>query len=133
MIDVPAIRELYRYNRWANGRVFEVASRLNPEEYARDVGSSYPSVRDTLLHIIWAEWIWLQRWKGTSPQVVFQAADFPRLEALRARWSEVEIEQRAFLAAVTAERLPAVSAPPDEFLFVLSEICIHISDTLVRR
>ncbi|MGH9383708.1 MAG: DinB family protein, partial [Vicinamibacterales bacterium] len=73
MIDVQAVQGLYRYNRWANCRIFEALSHLTPEEFARDLGSSHPSVRDTLLHIVWAEWIWLQRWNGVSPEVVFDA------------------------------------------------------------
>lgn len=108
MIDVPAIQELYRYNGWANGRMFEAVSNLTPEAFSRDLGSSYPSARDMLLHIVWAEWIWLQRWKGLSPHSVWQAADYPDLDALRARWSDVEIEQGAFLDAINRERLVAV-------------------------
>jgi uncharacterized damage-inducible protein DinB len=107
MIDVAAIQELYRYNQWANGRTFAAVSNLTTEEFSRDLGSSYPAARDTFLHIVWAEWIWLQRWKGRSPQSVSDAADFPDLDAVRTRWSEVEIEQRAFLDALTAERLLA--------------------------
>lgn len=60
-MDVNDIHELYRYNEWANDRVFDIVSRLAPEEFTRDLGNSYPSVRDTLTHIVWAEWIWLQR------------------------------------------------------------------------
>jgi uncharacterized damage-inducible protein DinB len=108
MMDVPAIRELYRYNGWANGRLLEAVSTLTPDEFSRDLGSSYPSARDTLLHIVWAEWIWLQRWKGLSPQSVFQAADFPDVDAVRTRWSEVALEQRSFLEAIAAERLLTV-------------------------
>jgi uncharacterized damage-inducible protein DinB len=108
MIDAGVIRELYRYNHWANGRVFEAVPGLTQEEFARDLGGSYRSVRDTLTHIVWAEWIWLQRWKGTSPQTVFQATAFPHPEDLRVRWLQVAIEQRAFVDAVTAERLLAV-------------------------
>lgn len=108
MIDVPAIQELYRYNGWANGRMFEAVSNLTPEGVSRDLGSSYPSARDTLLHIVWAEWIWLQRWKGFSPQSVWQAADYPDLDALGTRWSDVKIEQGAFLDAISVERLRAV-------------------------
>ena len=105
MFDVPAIQGLYRYNTWANGRVFDAASSLGSEEFTKDLGSSYPSVRDTLLHIVWAEWIWLQRWQGVSPQDVFQPTDFASCDAVRARWSAVEGEQRIFLAALTSERL----------------------------
>ena len=97
MLDVPVIRELYRYNSWANSRLFHSVAHLSANEFTRDLGSSYPSLRDTLLHIVSAEWIWLQRWNGSSPEAMFQARDFPDLAALRARWSEVEIDQQACL------------------------------------
>lgn len=107
-MDVGAVQGLYRYHRWANGRVFEAVSHLSPEEFVRDLRSSHRSVRNTLLHIVWAEWIWLQRWQGLSPHAVFQAAEFPSPDAVRARWSEVESEERRFLEEVTVERLLAV-------------------------
>ena len=110
MIDVPVVRELYRYNTWANGRLFHSVAHLSADEFTRDLGSSYPSLRDTLLHIVSAEWIWLERWKGSSPQSMFQARDFPDVPALRARWSEVEIDQQDFLETVTPERLLAAVA-----------------------
>jgi uncharacterized damage-inducible protein DinB len=47
MFDLPALQGLYRYNTWANGRVFDAASSLGPDEFTKDLGSSYPSVRDT--------------------------------------------------------------------------------------
>jgi uncharacterized damage-inducible protein DinB len=108
MMDVADIQELYRYNQWANDRVFEAVSGMTLEEFTRDLGNSYPSVRDTLTHIVWAEWIWLQRWKGTSPQYKFHAAEFPDVNTLNTRWLELKVEQRAFVEAVTGERLHAV-------------------------
>ena len=108
MIDVSAVQELYRYNRWANGRVFEAVSKLTEKEFANDLGSGHPSVRDTLTHIVWAECLWLQRWTGRSSQTAFQAADFPLPDTLKAKWLEVEIEQRKFIEVVSAERLLAI-------------------------
>jgi uncharacterized damage-inducible protein DinB len=108
MVDVAVIRELYHYNVWANARVFEAVSSLTQEQFTRNLGSSYSSVRDTLAHIVWAEWIWLQRWKGTSPRIVFEGTNFPRPDTLKARWVELEIEQRAFVEAITTERLASV-------------------------
>ena len=109
-MDVSDIQELYRYNQWANDRVFEVVSGLTSHEFTRDLGSSFPSVRDTLIHIVWAEWVWLQRWKGSSPQRMFDATEFPHLNTLKARWVELKVEQRAFLGTVTDERLRVVVA-----------------------
>jgi uncharacterized damage-inducible protein DinB len=105
MVDVPVIQELYQYNRWANDRVFEALSSLTQAEFTRNLAGSYPSVRDTLAHIVWAEWIWLQRWKGISPQLVFEPGDFPAVGALRARWLDVEIDRRAFIETLTTEGL----------------------------
>ncbi len=42
-------------------------SALTPEQFTRDLGSSFKSVRDTLAHLYSAEWAWYQRWHGTSP------------------------------------------------------------------
>jgi uncharacterized damage-inducible protein DinB len=107
MIDPGVVQELYRYNRWANVRAFEAVAPLTQDAFAGDLGSSHSSVRDTLTHIVWAEWLYLRRWQGTSPQTVFRARDFPHPDDLRARWSEIEAEQRAFVASLTAERLLA--------------------------
>jgi uncharacterized damage-inducible protein DinB len=108
MTDVRSIQGLYQYNSWANGRAFDAVAPLSQAEFVKDLRSSHPSVRDTLLHIVWAEWIWLERWNGVSPQVAFRTTDFPSPDAVRARWSEVEVEQRRFLDALTSERLVAI-------------------------
>jgi uncharacterized damage-inducible protein DinB len=57
---------------------------------------------------VWAEWIWLQRWKGLSPRIIFAATDYPDPAALRTRWLDVETEQHAFLSTLTDERLGSV-------------------------
>jgi uncharacterized damage-inducible protein DinB len=108
MRDVGAIRELYRYNEWANARMFEAVARTTREQFVEDLGSSFPSLRDTLTHIVWGEWLWLQRWKGISPQTRFQPLEFPRVEVLRERWQHVTAEQRDFLDWVTADHLTSV-------------------------
>ena len=110
MVDPTDIQELYRYNRWANDRMFDTVCHLTVNEFTRDLGSSFPSARDTLTHLVWAEWIWLQRWKGMSPQLVFDPTEFSHPQALKARWLEVKAEQHAFLGVLTTERLRAVVA-----------------------
>jgi uncharacterized damage-inducible protein DinB len=43
------IQLLYEYDRWANNRVLQAVSTLSPEQFTRDLGGSFRSVRDTLL------------------------------------------------------------------------------------
>jgi len=107
-MDLESIRALYRYDSWANERVLDLASQLTPADFTRDLKSSYGSVRDTLTHIVWAEWIWLQRWNSVSPRLVFSPADFPELGTLRERFKTVAAERSAFLKSLTAEKLPQV-------------------------
>jgi uncharacterized damage-inducible protein DinB len=95
------VQLLYEYNRWANARILEAVSTLNAEQFMRNLGSSHRSVRDTLVHIMSGEWIWLKRWQGQSPKSMFDPADFPSLAALRAKWTEVESEQMDFVHSVT--------------------------------
>ena len=67
------IQLLYEYDRWANNRVLQAVSALSVEQFTRDLGGSFRSVRDTLLHIIGGEWGWLEYWKEPSPDFTFLA------------------------------------------------------------
>ena len=65
------IQLLYEYDRWANNRVLQAASALSAEQFTRDLGGSFRSVRDTLVHIIGGEWSWLAYWKEPSHSPAF--------------------------------------------------------------
>ncbi len=107
-MNAADIRSLYAYNRWANGRVIETISRLAPAQFLQTIPSSFPSVRDTLTHLVSAEWIWLERWKGVSPKAMLDPQGFPSFASLRKRWSEVERDQKTFVAALTDEALDRI-------------------------
>jgi uncharacterized damage-inducible protein DinB len=91
---------LFAYNEWATLRQLEAARRLSAEELARSTVSSFPSLLATLVHMYGAEWVWLERWKGTSPTDFPDAAALESLGALEARWKDLWDEQRAFLRAL---------------------------------
>lgn len=76
------IRELFAYNRWANHRLFEAAAGLDDEGFTRHLGGSFPTVRDTLAHIVGAEWIWLARWHGDSPKGAPESWDLAALAGI---------------------------------------------------
>jgi uncharacterized damage-inducible protein DinB len=96
---VEELRELFQYNSWANHRYLAAVAGLSEDEFSRDLGSSFPSVGATLRHILEAEWIWLQRWLGTSPP---DAPDWDTRTpaALATQWDAFEESQRQFLAAL---------------------------------
>lgn len=102
---IDEIRELYAYNRWASRRIVDAASRLSADELARDLGSSFSSVRDTLAHILAAEWVWLERWRGRSPEAVPDSWNLGTPDELRAKWAEVEDDQAALLSELSEQDL----------------------------
>jgi len=109
-VGPETVRELYTFNRWAHERALAMAQGLSAEDLHRDLSASHGSVAGTLVHTMWAEWIWLRRWMGESPRVVFEAASYPTLGEIRARWDEIWAEQASFLASLTAPRLGEVVA-----------------------
>jgi uncharacterized damage-inducible protein DinB len=67
-MNLDDIRRLYAYNRWANQRLFAALEKLDYQQLATEIPSSFPSIRETVFHILFAEWLWLKRWQGTSPR-----------------------------------------------------------------
>ena len=102
------IRQLYEFNAWANRRSLTAVAALTPEQFTRSLGSSFPSVRDTLAHIFGAEWIWLERFQGRSPSALPDATQYPDAAALGERWGELEPRLLDFARHVTQADLDRV-------------------------
>ncbi len=81
-MNVTDIQTLYAYNRWANERLFSALEKLNERQFTAAIQSSFPSIRETVFHILFAEWLWLKRWQGTSPRSTLADPD-----ASPATWS----------------------------------------------
>ena len=85
------------YHYWARDRLLGALEPLTPEQLNHDAGSSFRSIRETLVHIYAAEWAWYSRWQGNSPTALLPSDQFPDLESVRRVWSELEAKMRAFL------------------------------------
>jgi uncharacterized damage-inducible protein DinB len=109
-MNAEDIRNLFEYNAWANHRSLEAAAALTPEQFTRDLGSSFKSVRDTLAHIAAAEWIWLERFHGRSPSGFPPGLDSVDHAGLVARWAELERDWTDFAASLSDADLARVYA-----------------------
>ena len=133
------IQLLYEYDRWANHRVLHAASTLSAEEFTRDLGGSFRSVRDTLVHIVGAARAWLTYWNEpsptsafledlwTRPNPLFDPNAFLHLAALRLKWVEVEREQVEFVDRVTNESLRRM-LPVRETQISLAHLMQHVTN-----
>lgn len=55
---------LAAYNRWVNGQLYAAAGSLPDEARRREVGGAFSSVHGTLAHLVAADIVWLQRFRG---------------------------------------------------------------------
>jgi len=96
-VTLEDLQTLLDYHYWARDRLLEALAPLTPEQFTRDMGSSFKSIRDTAAHTYSAEWAWYSRWTGTSPDAMLPFDQFPDVTSLRTAWTAQERKTRAFL------------------------------------
>jgi uncharacterized damage-inducible protein DinB len=125
-MNLADIRTLYAYNRWANDRLFSALGKLSDEKFNAPTASSFPSLQETVFHILFAEWLWLKRWQGTSPRAAVAdpdassatwdtlspggippAKELSTVAALRSFADSIESERQEFIGALDEKTLSA--------------------------
>ena len=96
---------LYKYNQWTNKKILDATSKVTQDQFLAPASFPHGGLRGTLVHALFAEWIWRQRWEGTSPNYRLKPEDFPTFESLQARWMEEGKLLMTFVEDVTEEQL----------------------------
>ena len=96
---------LYKYNQWSNAKILNTAAKVTQEQFLAPGSFPHGGLRGTLVHALFAEWIWRHRWEGASPKTRLKPEDFPTFESLRTRWTDEENLLMAFVENLTDERL----------------------------
>jgi uncharacterized damage-inducible protein DinB len=96
---------LYKYNQWANHKILNAAANVSQEQFLADATYPHGGLRGTLVHALFAEWIWRNRWQGNSPTSRLKPDEFPTFESLRERWTAEEKQLMDFVENLTDEQL----------------------------
>ena len=96
---------LFQYNAWSSTKILDAASHITQEEYLASVPFPHGSLRGTLVHACFAEWIWRKRWQGSPQNPIWKEEDFPGMDSLRSRWVEEDSQLLDFVANLTEESL----------------------------
>jgi uncharacterized damage-inducible protein DinB len=104
-ISLSALNELFSHNYWAQDRQLKSCAALTAEQFIRPLGNSFPSLRDTLVHLLAVEWLWLERWRGRSPRILLAPEEFPTVASILERWESVRHEMMQYLATLSSETL----------------------------
>lgn len=108
MVTPELLRLLFQYNQWADRRIVDACAALSNEQFTRDLGSSFRSVRDTLVHLYGAEWVWNERIEGRSPTSLVSGAGFPDLASVRSKLEEMDNFYIEYVTRLTPQDLEHV-------------------------
>ena len=100
MFDKRGLERLLDYTVWANHRVMRACATLEGDDFRRELGGSFGTIRSTLAHVMNSEWIWLERWKGVSPSRPPDESEHLNIVVLRDRWTAIEEHRRVWLEAL---------------------------------
>jgi len=104
-MTVRDLKELYDYSCWANRTLFGVLSQLQPDQFTQTVAGSYGSIRNTVVHMMSAEWGWLSRCGGSERGAALAPNDYLTYESVETTWRKIEIYVRHFLSRQKDEDL----------------------------
>jgi len=107
-VNLDDLRTLLDYHYWARDRLLAALDPLTPDQFNRDLGSSFKSIRETVVHTYAAEWAWYCRWQGDSPTKLMTSDAFPDVDAVRRAWTDHEAKMRAFLESLGEDGLSRV-------------------------
>jgi uncharacterized damage-inducible protein DinB len=129
-ISMITLNELFNYNYWARDRQLKVCATLTEDQFKRPLGSSFSSVRDTLVHMVAVERLWLKRWRGKTPRSLLRPEEFPALSAVQKYWHEVEREMREYLSDLNEEVIEqpvtCVSTRGQTWTYALWRMMLHL-------
>jgi uncharacterized damage-inducible protein DinB len=100
------LQHLIDYHYWARDRLLAAVERLSPDQFTKDLGSSSPSVRDTVGHLYFAEWAWNERWHGRSPTA--PPPPFEDAASVKQAWTTLESQVRGFVKELTDDDISRV-------------------------
>lgn len=84
------IQKLVHYHYWANHRIWPYVLQLTETQFTQPSDYSIGSVKDQLVHMLWAEEIWLNRISGIDERPTYEPEDFPDAASIQAHWDKIE-------------------------------------------
>jgi len=92
---------LFAYDAWATERIFGQAAKVSEAELLAPRPFGQGSLRDILVHMMSAMWIWRTRCQaGQSPTHFLAASDFADIAAVRSRWQAESTAIRDYVAGL---------------------------------
>ena len=103
-MTLSEIKFLHAYNAWASNQFFDVLAQLPNDQYLQDLKSSHGGIHGTLVHMVGAEKIWLERFHEAAQPFLSQNPP-GSLNELRTIWEKVGFDTAKWLGGMTDKKL----------------------------
>jgi len=97
-MDMAHAKALIGYNQWAHQRVWDCIATLDDEQFVRDVGYSWGSIRAQVVHVMSVDRRWFARLQGGRMPDHLKPEDFATQAAVRDTWDQIQVGIRQTLA-----------------------------------
>ncbi len=104
-MTVQDFQILFQFNSWANTRTQQAVESLPEEKLYVDLKNSFGSIHGTLVHLVGAEDIWLQRLNGADLGKFMKKDEYPTYASVKTKWIEVESGWQKYISSVKEEEL----------------------------
>lgn len=111
-------QKLFAYHQWASQKVLQLVEDSGEEYYTKIGENSFPSIRETIAHVIGVEKMWFKRMNGVkSPE--FEHFDVDTVEKAKNALLLLHAEMELYFASLSAvswqEELDYRNMKGDEF------------------
>jgi uncharacterized damage-inducible protein DinB len=122
-------KTLHAYNSWATNHVFDVLATMPTDKYMQDMKGSHGSIHTTLVHMVGAEKVWLERFQDAAQP--FLSENPPAsLAELKVVWEKVGYDTAKWLGMMTDKKLGETftmkTAQGDTFTHVFWQAFQHV-------
>ena len=104
-MTLQEIRNLHAYNSWADNRIFDALAQLPEEQYLQDLKNSHGGIHTTLIHLVGAERVWLERWQGGEISPFLSTLGLKTLAEVKTIWEKVGYDTAKWLSSMTDKKL----------------------------
>ncbi len=128
-MNAQAFRHLYGYHFAQNRELWDKCIvPLTYEQFTRNTGYSYGSVRDQVVHLMGADDMWFSELENREPAEPLPAAGSDDREHIRAYWDAVEQKMRDYLAGLRDEMLfeTPIKEPEDDRELIAWQVLLHV-------
>jgi uncharacterized damage-inducible protein DinB len=127
-MNATAFRQLYEYHSTENRKIWDsYITSLSQEQFTQDVGYSYGSVRDQVVHLMSADDYWFSGLRGLEMPEMLDPADFDERESIRVYWDNVEQTMRDYLARLRDEMLFDNPLGGEDKDLILWQVLLHVT------